>query len=80
VLNFSQPFLLTVGLFKLSIQVQPSEVLKTSFQGRRYRVCVGGPPSPTPLVSKSQKLLSQSAKLDWLKITTEKNKIDLLNN
>ena len=26
------------------------------------------------------KLLSQSAKLDWLKITTEETKIDFLNN
>ena len=26
------------------------------------------------------KLLSQSAKLDWLKITSEKTKIDFLNN
>jgi hypothetical protein len=50
--------------------------MMTKAQGRRYR---GG---DTPPHTRQQigKLLSQSATLDWLKITTEETKIDFLNN
>jgi hypothetical protein len=41
--------------------------------------CVGGN-TPPPTRQPIGKLLSQSAKLDWLKITTEETKIDFLNN
>jgi hypothetical protein len=34
----------------------------------------------TPTRQQIGKLLSQSAKLDWLRITTEETKIDFLNN
>jgi hypothetical protein len=45
-------------------------------------VCVGGggvehPPQTRQQIGKS---LPQSAKLDWLKITTEETKIEFLNN
>jgi hypothetical protein len=42
------------------------------------RGCGGVEHSPTR--QQIGKLLSQSAKLDWLKITSEKTKIDFLNN
>jgi hypothetical protein len=44
-------------------------------------VCVWGGGGRTPPTRQQiGKLLSQSAKLDWLKITTEETKIDFLNN
>jgi hypothetical protein len=44
-------------------------------------VCVGwGLGVDPPTRQQIGKLLSQSAKLDWLKITTEETKIDFLNN
>ena len=51
-------------------------------QGRRYRGGGGGVEHPPPPPTRQQigKLLSQSAKLYWLKITTEETKIDFLNN
>jgi hypothetical protein len=40
----------------------------------------GGGGWNTPTRQQIGKLLSQSATLDWLKITTEETKIDFLNN
>jgi hypothetical protein len=49
------------------------------YTGVALQGCVGGGGHP-PTRQQIGKLLSQSAKLDWLKITTEETKIDFLNN
>jgi hypothetical protein len=43
-------------------------------------VATGGGGGTTSTRQQIGKLLSQSATLDWLKITTEETKIDFLNN
>jgi hypothetical protein len=49
------------------------------YTGAALQGCVGGG-HPPPTGQEIGKLLSQSAKLDWLKITTQETKIDFLNN
>jgi hypothetical protein len=59
-----------------AFKFNPSEVLKNLSRGGATGCVCGGHPTRQQI----GKLLSQSAKLDWLKITTEKNKIDFMNN